>query len=124
MAGQTRSVGAVSACAPSDSVACGWPVQLAEREDFQRLRANQQQSVHELQRLQAQLEAERREAADRSAAQHSAEDAGMRKRNVSGSCPVSPLVDSLWQRAFHNLLTLLRKRIENRLLSVSGMTRA
>lgn len=69
MAGQTRSVGAVRACAPSDSVAWGWPVQLAEREDFQRLRANQQQSVHELQRLQAQLEAERREAADRSAPQ-------------------------------------------------------
>lgn len=40
-------------------------VQLAEREDFQRLRATQQQSVHELHRLQAHLERERREAADR-----------------------------------------------------------
>lgn len=40
-------------------------VQLAEREDFQRLRAAQQQSVHELHRLQAQLELERRDAADR-----------------------------------------------------------
>jgi hypothetical protein len=94
-------------------------VQLAEREDFQRLRANQQQSVHELQRLQAQLEAERREAADRSAPQltrpgrHSGEDAGMRKRKVSGSCPFSPrLVDSLWQRAFHYLLTLLRRGLK------------